>query len=540
MNATRRSVSLGLSALALLGANGAGQAIAQEAAQGAGAPQTAGLKFGPVQPFSFDQLTAQAEAASKDPYGAPIIRFDEILDRIDPEVFADIRFKPDQALWANGGGPWPIRLHHSGRWFKRPVHINVVENGQSREILYEPWLFEFGDKAKFISGLPEDLGFAGFRVMNKQGNGDWLSFLGASYFRASGEHDQYGLSARGIAIDVGLPTPEEFPAFREFWIGRHDDESEDLLIYALLDGPAVAGAYQFLVKRPGPVIMEVEARLFMRHGVQRLGIAPLTSMYWYSETNRYIATDWRPEIHDSDGLAIWTGGGERLWRPLNNPKNLTVSSFSDTNPKGFGLMQRDRDFRSYEDDTLFYDKRPSLWVEPLQPWGKGSVQLVEIPTDVEIHDNIAAYWVPEAQTEPQTRFDLTYRLYWQDENPFPPTVARCVATRIGKGGVPGAVQNSDVKRFVVDFEGPSLEPLRKGEDVQAVAATSKGDILHAFAFQLVGSRRWRAIFELSATGSDPVDLRLFLRHGDNALTETWLYQYHPFQFPDELALSKGN
>ena len=534
MNATRRSVCLGVSTLSLLGLTGMQAAVAQEAAaQGARADN--GLKFGAPQVFSFEQLTAQAEAMSRGPYAAPIIRFDDVLDRIDPEVFADIRFRPEQGLWANGEGPWPIRFHHPGRWFKRPVHLNLVENGQAREILYEPWLFEFGDKAKFITGLPEDLGFAGFRVMNKQGNGDWLSFLGASYFRASGEHDQFGLSARGIAIDVGLSTPEEFPAFREFWISRANEGSDDLVICALLDGPAVAGAYRFSVRRPGPVIMEVEAKLFMRHGVQRLGVAPLTSMYWFSETNRYIATDWRPEIHDSDGLAMWTGSGERLWRPLNNPKTLTVSTFADTDPKGFGLMQRDRDFRSYEDDSLFYDRRPALWIEPLQPWGKGSVQLVEIPTDVEIHDNIAAYWVPETKTEPGTKFDLSYRLYWQDQHPFPPNAARCIATRIGKGGVPGAAQNGELKRFVVDFEGPSLEGLRKGEDVQAVVATSRGDILHAFTFQLVGSKRWRAIFELSVAGEDPVDLRLFLRLGDNALTETWLYQYRPFRFPDELA-----
>ncbi|WP_159709495.1 glucan biosynthesis protein [Geminicoccus flavidas] len=532
MDATRRSVSLGLSALSLLGLTGLTalrEAVAQEEAAAPPPPQT-GLRFSEPRPFSFEQLVAQAEAAAKEPYASPIIRFDDILDRIDPEVFADIRFRPDQALWADGSGPWPIRFHHPGRWFKRPVHINLVENGQAREILYEPWLFEFGEKASFVTGLPEDLGFAGFRVMNKQGGGDWLSFLGASYFRASGEQDQYGISARGVAIDIGLPTPEEFPAFREFWIERAAPDNDDLVICAFLDGPAVAGAYRFLVRRPGAVTMDVEAKLFMRHGVQRLGIAPLTSMYWFSETNRHAATDWRPEIHDSDGLAIWTGSGERLWRPLNNPQTMMVSSFSDTDPKGFGLLQRDREFASYEDDSLFYERRPSLWVEPLQPWGKGTVQLVEIPTNVEIHDNIAAYWVPEVKTEAGMRFDLGWRLYWQDGIPQELTVARCVATRIGRGGVPGAAEDRDLKLFAVDFEGPSLEPLRKGEDVQAVVATSRGEITRAFAFQIVGTRRWRAMFELLVDGEEPVDLRLYLRLGDNALTETWLYQYHPFRF----------
>ncbi|HEX2529201.1 MAG TPA: glucan biosynthesis protein [Geminicoccus sp.] len=521
MNATRRSVSLGLAALSLLGLGEAKQAAAQA---------ESGVRFGPPEPFSFEALVTQAEAASREPYASPIIRFDDILDRIDPEVFADIRYRPEQSLWANGEGPWPIRFHHPGRWFKRPVHIHVVENGQAREILYEPWLFEFGEKAKFVTGLPEDLGFAGFRVMNKDRGSDWLSFLGASYFRASGEHDQYGISARGVGIDTGLPTPEEFPAFREFWISPSPTGPEDLTICAYLDGPAIVGAYRFQIRRPGAVLMDVEAKLFMRHAVQRLCIAPLTSMYWFSETNRHIATDWRPEIHDSDGLAIWTGAGERLWRPLINPTALTVSSFGDTDPKGFGLLQRDRAFGSYEDDSLFYERRPSLWVEPLQPWGKGTVQLVEIPTNVEIHDNIAAYWVPETRIEPGTRFDLSWRLHWQDLEPYLSQNGRCVATRIGKGGPPGAPGDRDLKLFTVDFEGPSLDPLRKGEDVQAVVATSRGEILRAFAFQIVGTKRWRAMFELSVEGAEPVDLRLYLRLGENALTETWLYQYHPFRF----------
>ena len=526
MDATRRTVTLGLTALSLL--SGISPALAQEAATPA--PDQPGLRLGEPRPFSFDLLIENAQKAAAQPYAAPIVRFDDILDRIDPNVYQDIRFRADQAVWANGNGPWPIQLFHPGRWFKTLVQVNVLEGGQAHEVLYERELFELGPKADFVRGLPEDLGFAGFRVMNRDRGGDWLSFLGASYFRATGRHDQYGLSARGIAIDTGLQTPEEFPAFREFWIGRSERSPQDLVIYAYLDGPALTGAYRFEVSRPGDVVMDVNVALFMRHGVQRLGIAPLTSMYWYSETNRRVATDWRPEIHDSDGLSMWTGSGERLWRPLNNPTQMVVSSFVDHDPRGFGLMQRDRTFASYEDDALFYERRPSLWIQPLNPWGDGAVQLVEIPTNDEIHDNIAAYWVPGAKTEAGQRLDLQYRLTWGDEEPGLPPIGRCVATRMGRGGPAPDPNAPEVRRFAIDFAGGTLDGLKKGDPVAPVVATSRGEIRTSYVFQLEGEKRWRAIFDLTVDGEDPVDLRLYLRLNDDALTETWLYQYHPFRY----------
>ena len=110
--------------------------------------------------------------------------------------------------------------------------------------------------------------------------------------------------------------------------------------------------------------MDIEATLFMRAAVSRFGIAPLTSMYWFSETKKETAIDWRPEVHDSDGLSMWSGNGERLWRPLNNPPRIMVSAFSDNNPRGFGLCQRDRVFDHYL-DGVYYDRRPTLWVEPM-------------------------------------------------------------------------------------------------------------------------------------------------------------------------------
>ena len=305
------------------------------------------------------------------------------------------------------------------------------------------------------------------------------------------------------------------------------NESDPVIIYALLEGPSSSGAYRFQVWRTEGVLQEVEAVLFVRKDIKRLGLAPLTSMYWFSESEKRRLEDWRPEVHDSDGLAIWTGNGERIWRPLVNQPHAVTSSFVDNNPKGFGLLQRDRVSENYL-DGVNYERRPSLWVEPLEPWGAGSVQLVELPTDDEIHDNIGAYWRPEAPVKEGASYHLKYRLHWLADEPYPPNVARCVATRIGRGGQPGKPRPKGVYKFVVEFAGERLDPLW-GNSVKAspVITASKGKIKDEFMQPVPGTRRWRAIFDLIPDGSEPVELRLFIRGNGEAMTETWLYQFRP-------------
>jgi glucans biosynthesis protein len=279
----------------------------------------------------------------------------------------------------------------------------------------------------------------------------------------------------------------------------------------------------------GQVVMNVHCELFCRAAMSRLGVAPLTSMYWYGENERRKAADWRPEIHDNDGLALWTGKGERIWRPLINPPSVQTNSFMDNNPKGFGLIQRDRDFENYEDDGAYYNKRPGIWVEPKGNWGAGAVQLVEIPTDDEIHDNIVAYWRPDGDIAAGQNLSFDYRLYWQNTEPaFPKNIAKVVATRLGRGGIPG--QNPwprDKHKFVVDFTGGPLAQLQQRFDVTPVTNTSRGKIDNAYVIKVVGTDRWRALFDLQIDGDAPVDLRLYLKLGNKTLSETWLYQYFP-------------
>ena len=320
-----------------------------------------------------------------------------------------------------------------------PVRIYAVQRRQTaREILYRPDYFDYGSSGVDPGALAH-LGFAGFRVMESHSAPtDWLAFQGASYFRSSGQEAQYGASARGLAVNTALQTAEEFPRFSQFWLAENGPV---VTIYALLEGPSVTGAYKFDTVKHGGTVMNVHCDLFFRADISRLGVAPLTSMYWYGENQRDKASDWRPEIHDNDGLAIANGRGERLWRPLINPPQIQTNSFIDNNPKGFGLMQRDRAFDDYQDDTAFYNKRPGIWIEPKGQWGAGAVQLVEIPTTDETHDNIVVYWRPDAPVNSGDSLSFDYRLYWQNGEPaYPKDLARVTATRIGRGS--GAVPTS--------------------------------------------------------------------------------------------------
>jgi glucans biosynthesis protein len=484
----------------------------------------AGVALGHDVQFSFDALTAWAEAISTQPYYPPQPPDRELISRIDYDAYQQIRYRSSAAIWGEGGAPYPVELFHVGRYFQEPARIFVVKDGSAREVLYSPELFSYGGRAEFARSLPSNVGFAGFRVMYGPGQPDWLAFLGASYFRSSGETRQYGLSARGLAIDTALPSGEEFPRFSNFWI-EPLRSPDGVLVHALLDSPSVAGAYRIAVTRETGVVTDIEARLFARRDIERLGVAPLTSMFWYGKMHRKQGVDWRPEIHDSDGLCIWTGSGERIWRPLNNPLHVQTSSFFDKSPRGFGLMQRERRFDQYEDDGVFYEKRPSVWVEPLGDWGEGAVQLVEIPTQDETNDNIVAFWNPKQPLKGGGALKLRYRLHWRLDEPYPPSIGRVVASRLGVGGRPGHPAREGFTKYVVDFAGGALGGLENKDGVTLNVSAARGVIDRTSAYRVVGTERWRAMFDFSAPDGDPVDLRLYLSKDGAALTETWLYQH---------------
>jgi glucans biosynthesis protein len=494
--------------------SGAGLAAGAAAAQ-----SPAGLTLGPARPFSWAALQARARALARAPYRPPPAPLAQQLTTLDFDAVGQIRYRPEAALWRGDERIGSVEFFHLGKYAQTPVTIHAVEGGMAREVAYGRELFEIpaGNPA---GRLPGDLGFAGFRVLEPGARTDWIAYQGASYFRSADPFNQYGLSARGLAIDTATAGPEEFPAFTSFWLERG---AEGLVVYALLDGPSVAGAYRIVHRRgPGGLAQEIETSLSFRADIRRLGIAPLTSMFWYGAAGRGKAGDWRPQIHDSDGLALWTGKGERLWRPLANPPRVATHAFLDHDPKGFGLMQRDRSFDDYQDDGAFYDRRPSAWVEPVGAWGNGSVQLVELPTRLETEDNIVAFWTPAGPVRAGAEMALRYRLHWSAHEPVAAGVAQVVATRTGAGGRPGLAAPAGVTKYVVDFEGGRLPELNHQSGVVAVVTASRGQPIDVVAYPVVGTHRWRLMFDVASASGKEVDLRAFLRLGAEALTETWI------------------
>jgi periplasmic glucans biosynthesis protein len=530
----RRSVLLGMAAVFFSGV-----------APGYAAEE---LELGPSAAFSFDALIDKAKAMAASAYSPPPPLPHDVLESIDYDAHGKIRYRPDLALWAKDNKKrYPATFFHLGRYFKTPVRMFVVEKGAASEILYRDSYFDMPADSP-AHRLPPGAGFAGFRFQESRFNelgvlrqsqelpwqsNDWVAFLGASYFRAIGDDWQYGLSARGVMIDAAeAGVAEEFPAFTQIFLEQADDETS-VIVHALLDGSSISGAYRFVMRRGGvprpAVLMDVSASLFLRKNVRRLGLMPLTSMYWYSETRKPTAVDWRPEVHDSDGLMIVNGAGEQLWRPLNNPLATIASSFADKNPRGFGLMQRDRVFDHYM-DGVFYDRRPSLWIEPMRDLGDGAVQLIEIPTDDEIHDNIVAAWVPAGKTEAGQRHDLAYRLFWQEEPPVAKTLARCVATRLGNGGQPGTARPKGVRKFMIEFLGGPLEALPSGVKPEVDLFASRGTFSYILTEAIPNDvpGHWWTQFDLTVEGADPVEMRALLKVHGKPVSETWLYQYRPF------------
>jgi glucans biosynthesis protein len=476
---------------------------------------------GEAQPFSWDRLKARAAVLARQPYKPPTPG-PAGVERIDYDALNSIQYKAanTQLRSSAGGG---VRFFPIARFQPNPVEIYLVDGDVARPFHYNPDLFDMPADSP-LRALGDRAGFSGFRAMNASGSSDWLAFQGASYFRSSGALDQYGLSARGLAIDAGGPGPEEFPLFTHFWLGRGADGS--VLVDALMQSPSSVGAYRFVNRKTDEgVVQDIEVSLHIRKDVDRLGIAPLTSMFWYDQADRARATDWRPEIHDSDGLLILNGKGERIWRPLSNPNGPTANSFADKTPKGFGLLQRDRNHDHYQDDGVFYEKRPSLWVEPKGDWGAGAVMLVELSTTDETNDNIVAFWVPSAPAKAGSHYDLSYRLHWIAGEPLPDGPARVVDYWRGAGGRPGQPVVAGATKLVIDFAGPALRGLGRSSGVTADISVTRGKTDNIAAYPVVGQAdRWRLMADITPTGSDPVDIRAALRQNGTPLTEVCLTQ----------------
>jgi periplasmic glucans biosynthesis protein len=477
--------------------------------------------------FGFDDVAQQAKALAAKPYQAPP-SIPAFLANLDYDQYQQIRFRPDQSLWRQSHTRFQVMLIAPGEYFRHPIKLNVVDAAGVHPLGFNKSLFAWPD-SKLEASIPGNLGYAGFKLtfpINRPDVQDqFLVFAGASYFRGVARGENFGLSARGIAIDTGLPGGEEFPVFTEFWLVRPSPSARVMQFYALLDGKSLTGAYRFVVFPGKPTRIEVRARLFLRKPVDLLGLAPLTSMFFYGANTPRPADQWRPAVHDSQGLLIHSGTGEWLWRPLINPLTLQMDYFASDSPQGFGLMQRTTRFTAYEDDEARYDNRPSAWVEPHADWGKGHVVLVEIPTDSETNDNIVAFWSPDAKTSKGQKLDLDYTLDFGGPDIPGEPMARAVSTYVGKLDKPPQGSNAqDAYRLIVDFAGGPLSRIAASRRIEAVVTGIDGTrVIDRNVRWVKPTNRWRlSVVAAPAAGKD-LALRAFLKSGKETLSETWTY-----------------
>jgi periplasmic glucans biosynthesis protein len=486
-----------------------------------------------AQPDLFDAIASRAKLLAKRDYKAIEAHIPPALANMDYDQYRSIRFRPEASLWHNES-LFEVQLFHAGFLYREPVVLHMATEGSDDTLQFKQEFFNYDGPAAPLAGVaPSNIGFAGFRIHYPLNSNDYkdefVVFQGASYFRMVGPGLAYGLSARGLAIDTAESSGEEFPVFREFWMVKPEPAATHMVMYALLDSPSVTGAYRFEIMPGAPTEMDVEARIFARKDIKKLGVAPLTSMYLFGENHTRYVDDFRPEVHDSDGLLMAASNSEWIWRPISNHKQLRVSSLSDINPRGFGLLQRDRDFNNYLDMEANYERRPSMWVIPEGNWGKGRAELVEIPSDSEANDNIVAYWVPDEPMKAGNSRTYKYRLRSFDDHVAEQQGARVIRTRIGWGANPAQANPPprSKRKFIVDFRGGELENFSADAPLVAEMQKNSGTVSELSVRQLPDKRTWRASFKLEPDGDKPSDMRLFIKLRDQRLSEVWSYVWYP-------------
>ena len=491
----------------------------------------------PVDAFELRDVVVMAEALAAAPWQAPAAPSAELAD-LDYDEYRAIRFDPGQSLWASSPG-FRVQFFHPGFLFGEPVRIFEVEGGVPEEVPFSPDRFRFDPP---LTGPPvgDAEGYAGFRVHFQRNRADvhdeFLVFLGASYFRLIGQGQAYGLSARGLALDSGGAGREEFPVFRAFWLVKPASEKAKLVVFALLDSPSVTGAYAFEIEPGKPTSMLVDAHLFARRDLVRPGIAPLTSMFTHGDTGPFLVDDFRPRVHDSDGLLVYSSRGEAQWRPLANRSQVRISAFADdSQPLGFGLLQRRNDFEDFQDLEARYDLRPGKWVEPLAgDWGAGRVELVEIPTADETFDNIVAFWVPDAPIRAGESGYYRYRLSTVDGMMPQPQLLPIRQTMTGRGGIPGQASWADrsIRRFVIEFDSGTIADT---DGIEVFAETRGGQVRESRLEILPSTNSFRAVVTLEPdeTGGAS-DLRVFLSRDGEKISEVWSYVWYPDEIDRKL------
>lgn len=486
--------------------------------------------------FDYESFSQRMKDLAAQPYQSPVLIDSPVYTGLNYDGYRRVQFNTEKARWRGDDHGFQIQAFPPGWLFKETVSVYEITDGDAHPFAFdsEDFIYHFDDDAerKTIE-TAEFPGIAGFRInypINTPDLADELvAFLGASYFRALGRGNIYGSSARGLLINSWREGPEEFPRFSEFYVERPTGDGP-LTVYAALESPSVTGAYRFLIspanQEQQETVMDVTARLYFRSDIGEIGIAPLTSMFLYAETNRHQFDDYRPQVHDCSGLVVEPEAGLPQWRQLNNTPQLGNSFFWDANMRAFGLYQRNRNFDDYQDAGAHYERRPSMRVEPTGNWGQGQVRLIEIPAKSETDDNIAAFWIPNEPPKAGQEREYGYRLIWGDLVPREDAeLAHVVETRIGQGGVSGVENAATLRKFVIDFDGGRLADLSPDTIFEVDAKASAGEITSSTFSQIDANGLWRLVLDIETEGQNLIELRASIGSGGEPLTEAWLYQW---------------
>ncbi len=492
---------------------------------------------------TLEYIAKKAEDRARRPFRSPRLDLPAVLrqENLDYDKYREIEFRNDRSLWGQDDMPFRVQFLHPGYIYHEPVKVNEFTLTHTQPIRFVQDFFNYR-KLNIARQIPTDTGYAGFRLLNElNASGRWDelgSFLGASYFRLLGKGQRYGQSARGLAIDSGeMDRPEEFPIFTDWWLGKPQKEDTQIRLYAILDSVSCVGAYEFLIQPGETTIADIECVLYFRETnvvaavdpkrkpITSIGIAPLTSMFWFGKNSERKFDDYRPEAHDSDGLLMHMENGEMLWRPLNNASVMRHQRFATKNLRGFGLLQRERNYEAYQDIFNYYHQVPSVWVVPRGNWGEGDVHLLELSTQYEGLDNIVAFWDPKVKPAPMQPRRFAYTLFWTLESDMKLSPNRVVATRIG-----AHPRNGAWRQIVIDFDGPRLTVIPEATPPEAIANCSdNATITENQVFYNPLKKNWRVILAMQpkAENKDPVDLRCTLKLGDETVSETWTYHWSP-------------
>ncbi len=491
-------------------------------ARAAGDAPEPGFPLGAPAPFDPAMVTETARNLARQPYKAVAADIPDPFKTLTYEQYVAIHLRPGATLWANDNVGFALEPLHRGFIFSTPMQINVVAGGEARRLTYDPVLFDFGKHAP--PATIGDIGFSGFRVLAPLDQGGFFeiaTFQGASFFRAVGHGQDSGTMARALSIRTADPRGEEFPAFRSVWIERPTIAGNALVIFAIIDSESVTGAYRFTLRPGEATLIDTECTLFARSSLDHYGIATMSAIHLSGSIDPTRNEDLRPSVAEIDGLQILTGMGEWIWRPVSNPLTLQTSTFVDNNPRGFGFLQRDRSFDHYQDDDQHWENRPSLWIEPIGEWSSGGVQLVEIPTDSDINDNIVAYWRPKQLLSAGSEISFAYRQFWCLSPPERPDLATVASSRSGRGS------SLKKRRFLVEFAGPILGRIATPEEIKPILTATPGSIVFVRTFFTRARAICRVLFELDPAGESFSELRLVIEAGGKPISETWVYRWTP-------------